>query len=203
MKILLFTYSGLILFLNITACTSNRADRRCMNASRSSAYEMALSQQYLAIKQSCWSLATQVLPTGIPLLSTDGEEIFLDDLLSEKELLIFRYSYMHRQTSVKKILQTLNTFSEQDSTQQICIIATYAYFEHFVQFYDSGPFRFPFYLLPPFYATGPLEMSNPPYLFITDSSRHIVHPFIPFGQPEGGTLAYLSFLQTQGFSSVP
>lgn len=203
MKVFLFTWSAITFLVFITACSSNRADRNCIGEARFATYEMTQSDRYLALNQASWSLATQRIPDHLPMLTPSGKEIFLDDLLSEKEVLVFRYSYMHRRYAVKEILQRLDNFYAQDSTRQIYVIATYGSFEHFAQFYDSAKLNLSFYLLPTSYANGPLEMSIPPYLCLTDSSRRLIYPFIPFQQKGKATVAYLSFLGSQAFSSIP
>ena len=77
----------------------------------------------------------------------------------------------------------------------MAIIASYNEYRHLSSFVRANQLEMPVYLMEQEDATGIFDTEIPPYLFVLDESRRIIHPFVPIKEMEAGVDLYLDFVR--------
>ena len=139
-------------------------------------------------------LQDQQLSKEIPLLSMDRENNFLENIISEQPLLVFRYSEIHCNSCVDQVVQQMNRLW-QDGKRNMALIASYDEYQHFTSFVRANKLQMPTYLLQEEEAKGVFDSEIPPYLFLLDQSLAVKYPFVPIKEMDESIQMYMDFIQ--------
>lgn len=124
----------------------------------------------------------------------EKNDIRLADLPGPSAQLIFRYSEVHCNSCIDLVVQKLNALYRAGFTR-MAIIASYNEYRHLSSFVRANQLEMPVYLMEQEDATGIFDTEIPPYLFVLDESRRIIHPFVPIKEMEAGVDLYLDFVR--------
>jgi len=143
----------------------------------------------------------QVIDKNIRLESINGEELLLQDIITDKSKLIFMFSELNCISCYEKIINDLNRHINVIGKENVLILAYYSNPRELYAFMRVNQIKCKVYNIESKSLGLMIDNENIPYLFLLDSSFKTNFMFIPDKKYTKLTEAYLNWIKKQLFNA--